>query len=278
LRVDVEGVGWTVGGRAVLADVCFTVAPGRFVGLLGPNGSGKTSLLRCMYRAQRPTSGRVSLDGADVWATPGRVVARSMAAVLQETTAEAGYSVWEIVQMGRAPHKRLTERLDRADDATVAEALEDVSATDLADREFTTLSGGEKQRVLLARCLAQRPRVLVLDEPTNHLDIRFQLEVLGIVGRLGVTVVAALHDLNLAAAYCDELVVLDGGRVAAAAELLTPALVERVYGVAADVAVHPGTGRTTVTYLPPARSGRADAPGAGPEAATTEGGPPYDRV
>ncbi len=254
MRLEVESVCWSAGGRRILSDVSLTARPGRFLGLIGPNGSGKTTLLRCVYRALKPSSGTISLDGRNVWSCSAREVARSMAAVLQEATSEAGYTVWEVVQMGRTPHKRLTERLSATDDDIVASALVDVSASELADREFATLSGGEKQRVLLARSLAQQPRVLVLDEPTNHLDIRFQLDILGIVSRLGVTAVAALHDLNLAAAYCDDIVVLDKGRVAAAgppAELLTSELIARVYGVAAEVAMHPATGRVTVTYLPP---------------------------
>ena len=263
MKLEIGDLCWSAGGRRILSDVSFTAEPGRFVGLIGPNGSGKTSLLRCVYRAQRPESGTVRLDGVDVWSSSPRDVARSMAAVLQEAPGEAGYTVWEVVQMGRTPHKRLTERFGRADDSLVAGALADVSATDLADREFTTLSGGEKQRVLLARALAQQPRILVLDEPTNHLDIRFQLDILAIVGSLGVTAVAALHDLNLAAAYCDEIVVLQEGRVVACGpphELLTPELVERVYGVKAEVTVHPDSRRTTVTYLPdrPRRSAPLD--------------------
>jgi iron complex transport system ATP-binding protein len=189
--------------------------------------------------------------------------------------------------MGRTPHKRLTERLSRSDDELVAAALADVSASELADRQFHTLSGGEKQRVLLARALAQQPRVLILDEPTNHLDIRFQLEILAIVGRLGVTALAALHDLNLAATYCDQLVVLHEGRVVADGSpetVLTAGLVATVYGVDAEVGVHPSTGYVSVTYLPAmaapasggvvasARSGRRGPPRAGGKAVAGDGG------
>lgn len=253
MRLEVEGLCWAAGGRAILRDVSFSVKPGSFAGLIGPNGGGKTSVLRCAYRLQRPSSGVVRLDGRDVWAMAGRELAQRLAAVVQEAPGETGYTSWEMVQLGRAPHKRLTERLSRADDTLVADALLEVSAGDLADRQFSTLSGGEKQRVLLARALVQQPRCLVLDEPTNHLDIRFQLEVLGIVRRLGVTVVAALHDLNLAAAFCDQIVVLDGGQVVADGrpeEVLTTELLAQVYGVDTDVSVHPSTGRLNVTYLP----------------------------
>ena len=266
--VAVTDLGWSVGDVAILSAVSFEAPAGAFVGLIGPNGSGKTSLLRCVYRAQRPGGGRVVVGGKDVWASPPREVARLMAAVLQEAQAESGYSVWEIVQMGRSPHKRLTERLNRCDDEIVGRCLVDVGAIGLAGRQFSSLSGGEKQRVLLARALAQEPKVIVLDEPTNHLDIQYQIEVLSLVKALGITVVAALHDLNLAAAYCDRLVVLQGGRVVAQGpppELLSAALVRDVYGVDAEIARHPASGRITISYFPtPAvvtlEAGNASAP------------------
>ncbi|WP_336317828.1 ABC transporter ATP-binding protein [Streptomyces lavendofoliae] len=264
----VEQVTLTAGARRLVRDVSLTARPGEVIGLVGPNGSGKSSLLRAVYRVLRPDAGRVRVDGADVRALPVRRLARTLAAVVQEPGAGFDLSVREVVAMGRTPHKRLLDG-DTAEDARLIEgALEAVDAAGLAGRPFDRLSGGERQRVLIARALAQQPSLLVLDEPTNHLDVRHRLEVLGHLRSLPATVLVALHDLNLAAYYCDRLYVLRDGAVTASgppAEVLTPALLADVYGVAAEVAVHPRTGAPQVTFLPPEVAGAAaGATGADP--------------
>lgn len=181
--------------------------------------------------------------------------------MVQESGAEFELTVREVVAMGRTPHKRLLDG-DTAEDAgLIRSALTAVDATDLAHRPFDQLSGGERQRVLIARALAQQPSLLVLDEPTNHLDIRHQLDVLGALRRLPATVLVALHDLNLAAYYCDRLYVLCDGKVTAAgppADILTSQLLSEVYGVTSEVTIHPRTGAPQVTFLPGAS--RLDAP------------------
>ncbi|MFJ8691404.1 ABC transporter ATP-binding protein [Streptomyces roseolilacinus] len=254
----VEGVTLTAGAHRLVRDVSLTARPGEVVGLVGPNGSGKSSLLRAVYRVLRPDAGSVRVDGADAWSLPVRRLARTLAAVVQEPGADFDLTVRDVVAMGRTPHKRLLDGDTAEDGRLVGSALEAVDAADLADRPFDRLSGGERQRVLIARALAQQPSLLVLDEPTNHLDVRHQLDVLGVLRRLPATVLVALHDLNLAAYYCDRLYVLrDGGVTAsgAPAEVLTAELLADVYGVAAEVAVHPRTGAPLVTFLPgePAR-------------------------
>jgi iron complex transport system ATP-binding protein len=184
---------------------------------------------------------------------PVRRLARTVAAVVQETNAGFDLTVREVVAMGRTPHKRLLDGDTPEDAALIRSALAEVGATELAHRPFDQLSGGERQRVLIARALAQQPSLLVLDEPTNHLDIRHQLDVLGALRRMPATVLVALHDLNLAAYYCDRLYVLRDGEVTASgppADVLTPELVRRVYGVASEVITHPRTGAPQVTFLP----------------------------
>ncbi|WP_282796823.1 ABC transporter ATP-binding protein [Streptomyces sp. CC224B] len=249
-----EDLGYTTPlGRRLVDGVSLTVRAGETVGLVGPNGSGKTTLLRCVYGALTPTAGRVLLDGADLAAAGAKARARRIATVPQDGQTGFDLSVRQIVAMGRSPHKRFWEADTAADRALVDEALDQVGADGLADRPFGQLSGGERQRALLARALVQQPGVLVLDEPTNHLDIRYQLEILGLVRTLGTANLLALHDLTLAAYYCDRLYVLDGGRVVVSGppgEVLTAGLLAEVYGVAAEVAVHPATGAPTVTYLP----------------------------
>ncbi|NEY31048.1 ATP-binding cassette domain-containing protein [Streptomyces sp. PRKS01-65] len=258
----IDSVTLTAGAHRLVEDVSLAARPGEVVGLVGPNGSGKSSLLRAVYRVLRPASGRVGVDGADAWSLPVRQLARTVAAVVQESGTESDLSVREVVAMGRTPHKRLLDGDTPQDAGLIRWALAAVDATALADRPFDRLSGGERRRVLIARALAQQPSLLVLDEPTNHLDIRHQLEVLATLRRLPATVLVALHDLNLAAYYCDRLYVLCDGKVVASgppADVLTPRLLAEVYGVRSEVTVHPRTGAPQVTFLPGEPSAAAPA-------------------
>ncbi|MFI2235588.1 ABC transporter ATP-binding protein [Streptomyces chrestomyceticus] len=261
-----EGLSYGVDGRHLVDGADLHVAPGETVGLVGPNGSGKTTLLRCVYGTLAPTHGRITLDGRDLAGFSAKERARRVATVPQDGSGAFELTVREIVAMGRSPHKRFWET-DTADDAArTEEALERVGVTELRERSFAALSGGERQRVLVARALVQQPSLLVLDEPTNHLDIRYQLDVLSLVTSLGTSTLLALHDLNLAAYYCDRLYVLREGRVVAHGtphEILTPGLLADVYGVAAEVSTHPVTGAPTVVYLPPGAADGRCAAGSG---------------
>ncbi|MFF8955787.1 ABC transporter ATP-binding protein [Streptomyces sp. NPDC014894] len=253
--LTLTGITYETAGRTLLHGVDLDARPGETVGLVGPNGSGKTTLLRCVYGTLRPAAGRVLLDGDDLTALGPKARARRVASVPQDSPGEFELTVREIVAMGRAPHKRFWEQDSASDADAVDDALDRLSITCLADRAFPSLSGGERQRALVARALVQRPALLVLDEPTNHLDIRYQLEILGLIRALGTTSVLALHDLNLAAYYCDRIHVLKAGRVVASGtphEVLTSELLAEVYEVAAEIAVHPVTGAPAITYLPPA--------------------------
>nr|WP_223182500.1 MULTISPECIES: ABC transporter ATP-binding protein [unclassified Streptomyces] len=249
--------GLSYGARLRSADL--TVRPGETVGLIGPNGSGKTTLLRCVYGTLAPTAGHALLGGEDLRALGPKARARRVATVPQDGAVEFELTVRELVALGRSPHKRFWEGDTGADHERAGRALARVGLADLADRPYPTLSGGERQRALVARALVQEPELLVLDEPTNHLDIRHQLDVLALVRTLGTTNLLALHDLNLAGAYCDRLYVLERGRVVTGgtpAEVLTPALLAAVYGVEAEVIPHPGTGSPTVLYQARPATGR----------------------
>ncbi|OEJ36019.1 histidinol phosphatase [Streptomyces subrutilus] len=240
-------------GKALVHEASLHVAPGEVMGLVGPNGAGKSTLLRTFYRALRPTSGRVLLDGEDVWRMPGKRLARRLAAVLQETSGDFELTVYDVVAMGRTPHKRAFAGDDADDRGIITRSLAELHVEALAHAPFDRLSGGEKQRVLIARALAQRTGAMVLDEPTNHLDLRHQLDALRLVRELGVTAVVALHDLNLAAAFCDRICVMAGGRVVATGrpeEVLTAPLLSEVYEVEAEVIEHPRTGVPFVSVLP----------------------------
>lgn len=237
-QVAVEDVSVAVDGHQILDQVLLNVQSGEFVGLVGPNGCGKSTLLRTIYRVLKPDAGQISYDGDDVWKLSTREAARRTAVVAQERMGEFDFTVGELVMMGRMPHKSMFEGDGVADRQIVEDALNHVDMATKATRRFMSLSGGEKQRVLVARALAQQARFLVLDEPTNHLDIRHQLDLLILLRQLKVTTLAALHDLNLAARYCDRIVMLDAGKIVAQGrpeDVLTPERIAEVYKVGARI-------------------------------------------
>ncbi|MBP9182596.1 MAG: ABC transporter ATP-binding protein [Tabrizicola sp.] len=199
---------------AILHDISFALAAGEILAICGANGAGKSSLLRLLYRHQAPLSGSVLIEGRDLWLTPAREAARSVAAVLQEQPTDFALTTREIVSLGRLPHRQGMGP-GRKDKAITDAALLRMDLCHLSDRRFGTLSGGERQRVMVARALAQEPRILVLDEPTNHLDIRHQLELLRLLRGLGLAVVCTLHDLTLAAEFADRVLILNQGRIIA---------------------------------------------------------------
>ncbi|MGW7270740.1 ABC transporter ATP-binding protein [Streptomyces sp. NPDC054864] len=256
-------------GRALVDRLNIEVEAGRIVGLVGPNGSGKSTALRCVYRALKPTSGAVLLDGSDLTTLKLRDSARSIAALTQESHTELDFTVGEVVALGRAPHARGNQPLTAREHALCRQAMDRLDVTHLTDRSVLTLSGGERQRVLVARALVQEPRVLVLDEPTNHLDIRHQVELLSFLRGSGLTVLTALHDLNLAAAACDSIAVLGAGSLVATgppADILDPELIRKVFGVDATVVHHPRTGIPQLVYdlAPTGTPAPADALAEGP--------------
>ncbi|WP_305788702.1 ABC transporter ATP-binding protein [Symbioplanes lichenis] len=232
--ISARGVSWRYGDNPVIDGVDVQARPDRVLGLIGPNGSGKTTLLRLLYGALRSRTGQVTVDGDELRSLPPRESARRLAVVVQETGGETALTVAEMVLLGRTPHLSTFQRASAADHAIAERCLTRVGAAHLGSRPFAALSGGERQRVLIARALAQEATHLLLDEPTNHLDIRYQHEVLQLVGQLETSAVVVLHDLNLAARYCDDLVLLGNGGVVAAGttdEVLDPAILEPVYGI-----------------------------------------------
>jgi iron complex transport system ATP-binding protein len=243
------------GGTRALDDVSVTIERGSLTGLLGPNGCGKTTLLKILAGVLRPDEGRVTLDGDSLAHVPRRLVARRVAMVPQETHPTFDFSVLEMALMGRHPHLGMFELEGPRDLEVAREALAATGTAHLADRPYATLSGGEKQRVVIACALAQSAGVMLLDEPTASLDLGFQVEVASLLTRLnrdGVTMVVATHDLNLAAALCDSLVLMRDGRVVSSGptpDVLTSPMVRRLFDVDADVAFHDRAGRLTVVAL-----------------------------
>jgi len=251
--ISVHNLSWMPkrGKDTLLHDTSFALAAGQVLGVVGPNGAGKTTLLRLLYRFHRPTTGAVHIDGDDIWALPARSVAQRVAAVLQEQPSDFALTVGEIVALGRTPHRRGFGGVNGAHDRHIIEgALTRLELHGLAARRLGTLSGGERQRVMVARALAQEPRLLILDEPTNHLDIRHQLEVLELIRNLPLTIITSLHDLNLAAGVCDDVLLLQSGRSLAfgpPCDVLTESAVSQVFQVTArrEALSHSGTDHMT---------------------------------
>lgn len=253
MRLEIEGVTFSYPCGRALDHIALHVKRGEFVGLIGPNGSGKSTILKNIYRALRPSSGRMALDGEDLLKIPFKESALKMAVVGQENEIPFDFTVEEIVAMGRSPHKKLFDIDTARDKEIVRHALEHLGMEHLAKRNYRHLSGGEKQRVLIARAIAQECDFLILDEPTNHLDISYQMQIFDFIKRLNVTVLSAIHDLNMAALYCDRIYAMEAGRVVldgSPEEVLTPENIHRVFGVHSAVERHAATGKLTITYLP----------------------------
>jgi len=241
----------------VLRGVSLDLGVGELVGLIGPNGSGKTTLLRVLSGLLVPRRGQVYLDSQDIRGLDRRQVAQRVAVVPQELVMPFAFSAYEMVMMGRTPHVRPIVGAGPRDRQVVAKKMELTATLNLAERPFNELSGGEKQRVIIAMALAQEPDILLLDEPTVHLDINHQVEVLELIKRLnrrqGLTVLATMHDLNLAALYFDRLVMLNGGRVVAngsPAEVLREERIRQVFQAAVQVREHPTHHTPQVVVLP----------------------------
>ena len=242
MKVRISGLAAGYRGRPVLSGVSLELSPGELVAVVGPNGAGKTTLLRAISGALPPSAGAVYLDGKALGRLSPREVARRLAVVEQRPQVGFDFTVRELVELGRLPHLKFPDRLTPRDAEAVEEALAAVGLSELSGRRFSTLSGGEKQRVFLAIALAQEPQVLLLDEPTAHLDVRHQLELMELVAERaqeGLAVLAAMHDLNLAAAFADRMILLVEGRVLAQGrpeEVLTRENLRTAFGVEARVA------------------------------------------
>ena len=253
MGVDLDGLSFAIDGTMIVREVSASLPTGSVTGLLGPNGAGKSTLLRLVAGIDSADAGTVTLDGVSIGSLARREAARRIALLEQNAAPSVELTVLDVVLLGRIPHRtRLMGSFGGDDDRAVAiDALQAVGAVELADRSWQTLSGGQQQRVQIARAMAQQPKLLLLDEPTNHLDVSAQLALLGQVRALGVTAIMALHDLNLAAAYCDQILLLDGGRLVAAGtpdEVLTPEIIGAVYGVDCFILQHPRGGHPVIVY------------------------------
>ena len=253
MRLQVDHLSFSYGNTKAIEDICLNVEKGEFVGLIGPNGSGKSTVLKNIYRALKPEKGSIFLDDEDLFSMSHKESALKLGVVGQENEVPFDFKVEEIVAMGRSPHKKLFDIDTKEDKRIVHHALEHLGMEDMEKRSYQNLSGGEKQRVIIARVIAQETDFFLLDEPTNHLDIGYQLQIFDFVKRLNVTTLSAIHDLNMAALYCDRIYALKDGKIViwgTPKEVLTPENIYSLYGARCDVGIHPITGKVAITYLP----------------------------
>ncbi|MDL2409846.1 ABC transporter ATP-binding protein [Rhizobium calliandrae] len=252
MSIKADNLVWKIGSKTVLDGVSFEAEPGKMLGLLGPNGSGKTSLLRLLARLKQPNAGTITLDGKNLAKISRRTVAKRIAFVEQHATTNANFRVVDVVNLGRFPHRSMFSGWTRKDSDAVDDALQRAGMTAKRNDRWQSLSGGEKQRAQIARALAQTPTELILDEPTNHLDIQHQISLMRLVACLPITSIIALHDLNHAAMFCDRLIVMQSGRIVAAGapeDILTQDLLREVFCVDARIEPSPYHARPHIHYL-----------------------------
>ena len=244
MKITVDNLTYTAGNRKILHHVSACFEGQRICGIIGANGSGKTTLLRHIYR-QLPSKGSIFADGTDISVIPPREYARKVAVMMQhQDLFDSDLRVYDVVRTGRYPYKRLFSQYDRHDEEIVDAVIRDNALAEYRNRRLSTLSGGELQRVMICRALAQQPETIILDEPTNHLDIRYKLELMKTLQAFGGLVIMTLHDLNLAAGFCDVIFVLKDGQIIAKGapeEIFTRELLRDVFG--ADIALHSAEGR-----------------------------------
>ena len=236
--LQVENLSFKIKEKKILVQAGFQVHEGEFVGIIGPNGSGKSTLLKNVYKVLKPQEGKIMFMNRDLLTMSNREMAQQLAVVIQEQEASFDFTVEEVVMMGRHAKKKMMESENEADREIVHQTLQATGLYEIREQSFITLSGGEKQRAFIARALVQDTPCLLLDEPTNHLDIKYQLELMNLVKAQKKTVVAVIHDLNIASMYCDRLYALKEGKIVVSGtpkQVLTPEFIKEVYEVEAEI-------------------------------------------
>lgn len=251
MELVVKEIEARIGKKEIVKNISILVKKQQFVGLIGPNGCGKSTLLKSIYKSLIPHKGTVMLDDLNVLKVSQKKISQQLGVVGQFNEMNFDLTVHQMVMLGRTPHKKMLESDKQSDVEIVEKALAHTNLLEYKDRSYLSLSGGEKQRVILARTIAQQPKFMILDEPTNHLDIRYQIEILSCVKELKIGVLAALHDLEMAAHYCDYLYAIKNGKVYAhgtPTEVLTPETIEALYQIKCQTYLNPVTNGLGFAY------------------------------
>ena len=251
-KIQVKNLRFSIDNKEILKDISFDVPKGSFVGIIGPNGSGKSTLLKNIYRLHKPLSGKIILDNKDLSKMKDKECAKEIAVLAQESNSQFDFTVEQIVKMGRYPYKSVIEDYSKDDLKMVLEMLKKVGLDDYSYRSFSNLSGGEKQRALIARALVQNTDFLILDEPTNHLDIGYQIQLMDLVKSMNITTLSAIHDMNIASMYCDYLIVMKDGQIKKfgnVEEVITSETLKEIFGVNAYVGKNPINQKLQVSFM-----------------------------
>ena len=249
--LQAKRLSWAVDQLTIIQNVDFSIKAGETVAIVGPNGAGKTSLLKCLYGEHRNYTGQISLKGKPLNQISPRQVAKKIAVVSQHAESVFNLTTLDIVAMGLIPHKGIFDSTTAADHIKISQALDKVDLLNKQDQYFNTLSGGEQQRVLIARAIVQSPDLLIMDEPTNHLDIYYQHQILQLAKKLKITLLLTIHDLNLAAQYCDRIVLIDNGKLCAddTPEIVfNQKLLSRVFKLDCHIDKNPFTQSPRITF------------------------------
>lgn len=236
--IKVENVEFTIDHKTIIEDINLQIKKGSFVGVIGPNGSGKSTLLKTIYRSYKTSKGCIYLNSRNIRSLSNKIIAREMAAVIQEHQTNFDLTVNEVMMSGQYAYYSFLSNNEKASQQRCDEALKIVEMEDFKYSSFQVLSGGEKQRVMIASAIARNPDIIILDEPTNHLDINYQYMIMEILSKLNITIVMAIHDLNLALRYVDEVYVLNHGKVVAGGytkEIITPTMIKEVFKMEANI-------------------------------------------
>ena len=253
MKLSIEKITYSINSKLIVDGVDLGVEEGSFVGLVGPNGCGKSTLLKNIYKVYTPDSGKVYIDGKDLAELSSRETALEMSVMQQENVVEFDMSVYDMVMLGRFAHQKMFGNDMAQEKKIVEDAIEEVGLTGYEQRSFLSLSGGEKQRTLVARALVQQAKLIILDEPTNHLDIGYQYQIMTILKNQGLTVFSSIHDLNIAACYCDKIVLMKAGKIVDIGtpwEVLVPERIKELFGVDARITVNEVTNRPNIMFTP----------------------------
>jgi iron complex transport system ATP-binding protein len=254
IKLKVEDLGFSISNHRIISNVSLEINEGDFVGLVGPNGCGKSTLLKNIYKVYKPDEGAIYIDGANVTKISNKESAKRMSVMVQENSVEFDMDVMEMIMLGRYAHKKFLSNTSAKDHEIARIALNAVGMDGFEDRSIISLSGGEKQRVLIARALTQQTNFIILDEPTNHLDIGYQYQIMSILKHQNTTVFSSIHDLCIAAYYCDKIIVMNDGSIidyGTPEQVLTKERIEKLFGVSAEITTNQVTGKMQIFFSPP---------------------------